>query len=124
MGTGLSNLIVYQKAFELAMNIFITSKSFPKEEMYSLTDQIRRSSRAVCANLAEGYAKRRYKAYFISKMSDANMENTETQVWLGFANKCGYIRNEDYQKYYDLSIEVGNLVNYMIKYPNKFSAKS
>jgi len=124
MGTGLSNLMAYQKSFELAIGIFEVSKSFPSEERYSLTDQIRRSSRAVCANLAEGYSKRRYTAHFISKMTDANMENTETQVWLHFANHCGYINNDVFKKYYETSIEVGNLINYMIKYPQKFSAKS
>jgi four helix bundle protein len=123
MGTGLNNLMAYQKSFDLAMRIFEVSRSFPKEERYSLTDQIRRSSRAVCANLAEGYSKRRYTAYFISKLTDANMENTETQVWLDFAKQCRYITDDQFQDYYSASIEIGNLINYMIKYPHKFSAK-
>ncbi len=79
MGT-LKDLQVYKKAFNAAMEIFQISKDFPPEEKYSLTDQIRRSSRSVCVNLAEGYRKRRYPAHFISKLSDADMENSETQV--------------------------------------------
>ena len=83
-----TDLQVYQKAFEAAMKIFELSKSYPKEETYSLTDQIRRSSRSVCANLAEGWRKRRYEAMFISKLADAEGEAAETQVWLEFAVKC------------------------------------
>lgn len=88
------NLEVYQIAFESAQQIFEVSKSFPKEEVYSLTDQIRRSSRSVCANLAEGWRKRRYKAAFISKLSDAEAEAAETQVWIEFAVKCKYLKRE------------------------------
>jgi four helix bundle protein len=77
---GVENLKVYSKSFDLAMDIFRISKNFPREETYSLTDQIRRSSRAVTANIAEAYRKRRYEAHFISKLTDADMENTETQV--------------------------------------------
>ena len=76
------DLEVYHKAFEAAMQIFDSSKSFPKDEMYSLTSQIRRSSRSVCANIAEGWRKRRYEAAFISKLSDAETEGAEVQVWL------------------------------------------
>lgn len=78
-------LIGYQKAFALAMKVFRTTKRFPKEEMFGLTDQMRRSSRSVCSNIGEGYRKRKYAAHFVSKMTDADMENTETQVWLDFA---------------------------------------
>lgn len=78
-------------AFEGAMRIFELSKSFPKEERYSLTDQIRRSSRSVCANLAEAFRKRRYKAAFVAKLSDSETEAAETQVWLKFSNSCGYL---------------------------------
>ncbi len=85
------DLEVYRKAFNAAMEIFELSKSFPKEENYSLTDQIRRSSRSVCANLAEAWRKRRYKAHFISKLSDAEAEAAETQVWIEFAAKCNYL---------------------------------
>lgn len=90
MGT-FRDLIVYRKAFELAMKIFEMTKSFPKEEKYSLIDQIRRSSRSVCANIGEGYRKRRYVAHFIAKVTDSDMENTETQVWLDFSLSCKYI---------------------------------
>jgi len=84
-------LEVYKKAFDLAMQIFEISKSFPKEEMYSLTDQIRRSSRSVCSNIAEGWRKRRYQAAFASKLSDAEAEAAETQTWLEFSVRCGYL---------------------------------
>ena len=87
-------LEVYQMAFNLAMKIYHESKSFPKEERYSLTDQVRRSSRSVCANLAEAWRKRRYEASFISKLSDAEAEAAEAQVWLEFAVKCGYLQKE------------------------------
>lgn len=86
------DLIVYQKACQLAMLIFRESKSWPKEEIYSLADQIRRSSRSVCANLKETWAKRRYKAFFVSKVTDADAENSETQTRLSFAHDCGYIK--------------------------------
>ena len=85
------DLEVYQKAFSAAMKIFEDSKQYPKEERYSLTDQIRRSSRSVCANLAEAWRKRRYEAHWISKLSDCEAESSETQVWLQFAVECGYL---------------------------------
>jgi four helix bundle protein len=88
------DLEVYQISFALAMRIFEKSKSFPIEERYSLTDQIRRSSRSVCTNLAEAWRKRRYEASFISKLSDAEAEAAETQVWLEFAVQCGYLEVE------------------------------
>jgi four helix bundle protein len=89
------DLHVYQIAFDLAMRIFQESKSFPKEERYSLTDQIRRSSRSICANLAEAWRKRRYEASFLSKLSDAEAESAETQVWLEFSVQCGYLSAEN-----------------------------
>jgi four helix bundle protein len=79
------DLLAFKKGFLLAMKIFEASKLFPSEEKYSLIDQIRRSSRSTCANIGEGYRKRRYPAHFISKLSDADMENTETQVWIEFS---------------------------------------
>ena len=85
------DLKVYKLAFETAMEIFQISKTFPREERYSLTDQIRRSSRSVCTNLSEGWRKRRYKAVFINKLSDASQEAAETQTWLEFALACSYI---------------------------------
>ena len=81
----------YKKAFALAMEIFEISKSFPKEEKYSLTDQIRRASRSVCTNIAEAYRKKKYIAHFVSKITDSDMENSETNVWLDFSKACKYI---------------------------------
>jgi four helix bundle protein len=92
--TSHQDLDVYRRAFEMAMQIFELSKKFPKEETYSLTDQIRRSSRSVCANLAEAWRKRRYEAAFIAKISDSETETAETQVWLEFAVRCGYLSAE------------------------------
>ena len=115
------DLLAFKKGFLLAMKIFEASKSFPSEEKYSLIDQIRRSSRSTCANIGEGYRKRRYPAHFISKLSDADMENTETQVWLSFAFNCKYIGVEFYENSKRTSQEVGNLLNYMMKNPKKFS---
>ena len=91
-------LRVYHNAMEAAMEIFRLSKSFPSEEKYSLVDQIRRSSRSVCANIAEAWRKRRYKAAFIAKLSDAESEACETQVWIEFANRCNYIDIEIMEK--------------------------
>ena len=88
---GVRELHVYQKAFETAMEIYEITKRFPVEERYSLTDQVRRSSRSVCANLAEGWRKRRYKAAVVNKLSDAAQEATETQTWIEFSERCGYI---------------------------------
>ncbi len=93
-------LQVYQLAFDSAMKIFMTTKDFPKEEKYSLTDQIRRSSRSVCSNLAEGWYKRRYLAAFIHKLTDSVQEASETQTWLEFSLACGYIDNDFFEKYY------------------------
>jgi four helix bundle protein len=87
-------LEVYGLAFEAAMRIFEVSQGFPKEERYSLTDQVRRSSRSVCANLAEAWRKRRYEAAFVSKLSDCEAEAAETQVWVEFAVRCGYVGAE------------------------------
>jgi four helix bundle protein len=113
-------LLAYEKGFSLAMDIFELSKSFPKEEKYSLTDQIRRSSRSVCANMAEAYRKRQYERHFISKLTDSDAENSETQTWLDFALECGYISAEVKQELNDKSLEVGKLINYMINNPGKF----
>ena len=90
-------LIVYKMAFETAMTIYQMSKSFPLEERYSLTDQIRRSSRSVCSNLAEGWRKRKYIAVFKNKLSDSSQEACETQTWLEFALKCNYIKEETFK---------------------------
>jgi four helix bundle protein len=111
---------VYKLAFELAMRIFVLSKSFPKEETYSLTDQVRRSSRSVCSCLSEAHRKRLYPAHFISKVSDADMENAETQTWLEFALACSYIKQQEHDELLILSEEVGRLLNHMISYSEKY----
>jgi four helix bundle protein len=113
-------LLAFQKSFQLAMDIFHLSKSFPKEEKYSLTDQIRRSSRSVSANIAEAYRKRRYPNHFISKLTDSDAENSETNVWLEFALKCDYLNIEIYNDLNNKTIEIGRLINYMINNPDKF----
>ncbi|MDP3312724.1 four helix bundle protein [Lutibacter sp.] len=118
------NLLAYQKAFELSMEIFELSKSFPKEETYSLTDQIRRSSRSVCANIAEAYRKRLYPKHFISKLSDSDSENSESLVWIDFSNSCNYINSEQHQNLTTKGIEVGKLINFMINNPEKFGVKT
>ncbi|NEU09105.1 four helix bundle protein [Flavihumibacter sp. R14] len=122
MGT-LRDLLAYKKAFALAMGIFELTKSFPKEETYSLTDQIRRCSRSVNANLAEAYRKRRYPNHFISKLSDADTENGETQTWLEFALACQYISEEEYASLFNQSEEVAKLLSYMMNNPEKFLLK-
>ena len=114
------NLLAYQKSFSLAMKIFNITKSFPKEEMYSLTDQIRRSFRSVPANIAEAYRKRDYPKHFYSKLTDSDAENSETQVWLEFALKCNYINENTHNELLNESNEVGKLINYMILNPQKF----
>ena len=115
------DLIVFQKAYKLAMDIFETSKKFPTEEKYSLTDQMRRSSRSVCTNLAEGYRKRRYPAHFVSKLSDSETENTETQVWLDFAHDCKYLVAELHKDFTFRNNEVGKMLCSMIQNPDKFT---
>ncbi|WP_409025179.1 four helix bundle protein [Flavobacterium piscis] len=112
--------MAYKKSFELAMEIFEISKSFPKEEKYSLTDQIRRSSRSVAANIAESYRKRRYVNHFISKLTNSDAENSETNVWLEFSLQCNYIKKDTFDILNSKNIEIGKLINYMINNPNKF----
>ena len=113
-------LLAYKKSFELAMEIFELSKDFPKEERYSLTDQIRRSSRSVSANIAEAYRKRRYVNHFISKLTESDAENSETNVWLEYSLTCEYINQEKFDILNMKNIEIGKLINYMINNPNKF----
>jgi len=117
------DLTVYKKAFALAMEIFEISKRFPSEEKFSLTDQIRRSSRSVCSCIAEAYRKRNYLAYFISKSSDADMENSETRVWLDFALACKYITEDTRNDLEAKSVEVGKLLNHMIENPESYCRK-
>ena len=116
-------LLAYQKSFELAMFIFEISKSFPKEETYSLTDQIRRSSRSVSANIAEAYRKRIYPKHFTSKLTDADGENSETNTWLDFALACNYLDKEKHLELTEQGKEVGKLINYMINNPSKFGVQ-
>lgn len=114
------DLIVYKKSFSLAMRIFEISKSFPTEEKYSLTDQIRRSSRSVPANIAEAYRKRIFPRHFHSKLTDCDAENSETQVWIEFCYQCQYISSETYTSLLIETDEIGKLLNYMILNPSKF----
>jgi len=114
-------LTVYKKAFALAMQIFNTSKKFPPEEKYGLTSQIRRSSRSVCSSIGEGYRKRQYQAHFVSKTSDADMENSETQVWFDFALACEYIDKKNYDELLKQSEEIGKLLGHMISFPEKYA---
>ena len=111
------DLEVYKKAFNASMNIFEQSKAFPKEETYSLTDQMRRSSRSVCANLAEAWRKRRYEAAFIAKLSDAEAEAAETQVWLEFAVTCGYLDRKPAKELFDIYDSIIATLIGMINHP-------
>lgn len=117
------DLNVYKKAFDLSMLIFKESKKFPNEEKFGLTNQIRRSSRSVCSNVGEGYRKRLYPAHFVSKCSDADMENSETQVWLDFALACEYIEKKQYDEYLKRSEEIGRMIGHMIENPEKYKGK-
>ena len=115
------DLIVFQKAYKLAMDIFEASKRFPPEEKYSLTDQIRRASRSVCANLVEAYRRRKYRPYFISKLTDSETENAETRVWLDFSKDCKYLSIEQYGDFTFRNDEVGKMIWNMIQNPDKFT---
>ena len=118
------NLTAYQKAFAVAIKIFLLTKKFPKEEIFGLTSQMRRSSRAICSNIAEGYRKRRYEAHFISKLTDADSENSETSVWLDFSLACNYITQQEYNALYAEIEEIGRMLFYMISNPSKFLPKA
>ncbi len=119
-----TELEVYQISFEAAMRVYEASKKFPVEERYSLTDQIRRSSRSVCANLAEAWRKRRYKAAFVAKLNDSEAEAAETQTWLNFAVRCEYMDTESAQEIYRTYDQVlGKLVN-MIDNPEPWLIKT
>jgi four helix bundle protein len=114
------DLVIYQKAFDVAMTIFELSKQFPVEERYSLTDQIRRSSRSVCANLAEAWRKRRYKASFVAKLNDCEAEAAETQVWLKFAVKCDYLSTEQGRELYSTYNQILSGLVKMINSPDNW----
>lgn len=117
---GYRDLKVYQLAYETAKEIFEITKRFPSEEKYSLTDQIRRSSRSVCVNIGEGYRKRKYPKHFSSKMSDADAECAETQIWLDFARDFNYIEPELRDRIYSKYEEVGRMLGGMIENPDRF----
>lgn len=114
------NLIAYQKARAVASAIFMASKQFPREEMYSLTDQVRRSSRAIGANLAEAWAKRDYEKHFVSKLSGADAEQLETQHWLEVARDCGYLDSAQAATLLAQTEEVGRLIGSMIARASSF----
>lgn len=113
-------LIVYKKAYQLAMRIFQVSKKFSPDEKFALTSQIRRSSRSTCLNLREAWAKRRYEAHFISKLTDCDGENSETDSSLDFALDCGYITEVEHVEMSKLCEEIGKMLGRMIKEPGSF----
>jgi four helix bundle protein len=118
---GHRDLKVYQLAYKLAMEIFNESKTFPIEERYSLTDQIRRSSRSVATNIAEAFRKRRYRNMFVNKLSDSDTEATETQVWLDFSLDCGYLSRGSHEKLVKGYEEIGKMLGSMMSTPEKFN---
>ncbi len=117
------DLIVYQKAYALAMEIFHCSKRFPAEERYSLVSQIRRSSRSICLNLREAWAKRRYESHFISKLTDCDGESNETDTALDFAKDCGFITLEEHKKLTSCCDEVRRMLGSMLNNPAPFLLK-
>lgn len=124
MEEGFKGLDSYKLAYELAMQIFEISVGFPKSEIYSLTNQIRRSSRSVCANLAEAYRKKRYPAHCICKLTDCDAECSETLVWLCFAKDCNYINETDYIRLSTMCIRVGKMLGSMLQNPENFIRKT
>ena len=118
------DLTVYKRAYELAMVIFHASKHFPAEERYSLTNQLRRSSRSVCSNLRKAWAKRRYEAHFVSKLTDSDGENGETETRLDFAHDCAYLSKQDHMLLIEKCREVGAMLGGMINDPSSFILQS
>jgi len=114
------DLIVYQKAYKLAMEIFEISKNFPKEEKYSLTDQIRRSSRSVTSNIAEAWARKRYVKAFVNKLIDSLGEEFETEVWLDYSKDCKYITDSIHSDMMNRYDEVRKMLISMINHPEKW----
>jgi four helix bundle protein len=123
MDNSFKTLLAYQKAYKSAMEIFMLSKHFPMEERFSLTDQMRRSSRSVCANITEAYRKRIYIKSYTAKLTDADSECSETIVWLNFAKDCGYITGEVLISTEEVYDEIGKLIGYMLNCPEKFGVK-
>lgn len=117
------DLAVYQKAKSTAKEIFEITKSFPKEEMYSLTDQVRRSSRSVGAQIAEAWSKRKYEKHFVSKLTDADGEQQETQHWIDTAEDCGYLDKETTTKLNNDLSEIGRMLNSMINKADQFCSE-
>lgn len=113
-------LVVYQKGYELAMRVFRLSKDFPAEERYALTSQIRRAARSICLNLREAWAKRRYEAHFVAKLTDCDGENAETDSCLDFARDCGYLTAPEHAELAALSSEIGKLLGAMLVHPDKW----
>ena len=114
------DLNVYQAAFELQQDIFEVTKGFPREELYSLVDQIRRSSRSIGGNIAEAWQKRRYEAHFVSKLTDSDAEQAETQHWLDTALACGYISHQKHHTLLDKCMRIGRMLGSMIAKPKSF----
>lgn len=114
------DLEAFKKAYSLAMEVFEISKSFPAEEKYGLTDQVRRSSRSVCANFGEAYRRRKYPAHFVSKLTDADAENTETEIWINFSFDCKYLNEALFTNLKERSAEVGRMLGHMINNPEKY----
>ena len=111
---------VYKLAYQQAMEIFRITKKFPTEEKYSLTDQVRRSSRSVCTNIAEAFRKKKYPAHFVLKITDSDSENSETNVWLDFSKDCCYLDEDLHAKFTVQNEEIGRLLNHMINNPDKY----
>jgi four helix bundle protein len=118
------DLNVYKKGYALSMAIYEESRKWPANERYSLTDQIRRSSRSVCANLREAWAKRRYEAHFVSKLSDCDGENSETDTWLDYARDCNYLAEKTHATLVDECAAIGGMLGTMLNNPKPFLLKS
>ena len=123
MEDGFKSLNAFKIAYRLAMDIFAISKSFPLEEKYSLTDQIRSASRSVCANIGEGYRKRMYPKLFTLKMTEADGECSETLIWLDFSKDCNYISLHKYNSLVEAYSQVGKMLGAMAMHPEKFRLK-
>ena len=115
-----TDLVVWQKAYELGRQVFAFSKSWPRDEKYALTDQVRRSSRSVSANIAEAWGKRRYEAHFVSKLSDSDTELLETENWLMFARDHGYLSPTDFETIHALMREIGRMLGSIMSKPEPF----
>jgi four helix bundle protein len=114
------DLIVYQRAYALSMRVFELSKRFPDDERFALTSQIRRSSRSICLNLREAWAKRRYVAAFVAKLTDCDGENSETDSALDFARDCGSVTSDEHAELTAMGTEIGRMLGAMIQNPKKF----